>query len=221
MTHASHGILGAVLIYYAVLIQSSAVLNIYHRVHRKHQQRQKAQLYGSSIDVPGLSEAVFNFTISYISVSFVPLFPRDNTVNITSRSVLNGRIQARCAGGTRCSQTRTRTPHTAEYVCNRIYILLYLVYYSSTLPLKGRSHIPGYGVWLDWGWLGCFGLCGVDEIEQFILLIVQDINLFSPWRHDMVRIYVVGKSYPNMPRTGYERTTNNRHANREYKNYEQ
>ena len=38
----------------------------------------------------------------------------------------------------------------------------------------------------------------------------------------MVRIYVVGKSYPNMPRTGtgYERTTNNRHANREYKNYE-
>ena len=173
-------------------------------------------------DVPGLSEAVFNFTISYLSVSFVPLFPRDNTVNITSRSVLNGRIQARCAGGTRCSQTRTRTPHTAEYVCNRIYILLYLVYYSSTLPLKGRSHIPGYGVWLDWGWLGCFGLCGVDEIEQFILLIVQDINLFSPWRHDMVRIYVVGKSYPNMPRTGtgYERTTNNRHANREYKNYE-
>ena len=158
MTHASHGILGAVLIYYAVVIQSSAVLNIYHRVHRKHQQRQKAQLYGSSIDVPGLSEAVFNFTISYISVSFVPLFPRDNTVNITSRSVLNGRIQARCAGGTRCSQTRTRVPHTAEYVCNRIYILLYLVYYSSTLPLKGRSHIwglVGLGLvglfWFVWG----------------------------------------------------------------------
>ena len=25
------------------------------------------------------------------------------------------------------------------------------------------------GVWLDWGWFGCFVLCGVDEIRSFIL----------------------------------------------------
>ena len=161
MTHASHGILGAVLIYYAVVIQSSAVLNIYHRVHRKHQQRQKAQLYGSSIDVPGLSEAVFNFTISYISVSFVPLFPRDITVNITSRSVLNGRIQARCAGGTRCSQTRTRVPHTAEYVCNRIYIYCCTWYITAVhCLLKEEATYQGMGFgWIGVGWvvLVCVG----------------------------------------------------------------
>ena len=22
------------------------------------------------------------------------------------------------------------------------------------------------GVWLDWGWLGCFGLCGVYELKN-------------------------------------------------------
>ena len=35
-------------------------------------------------------------------------------------------------------------------------------------------------VWLDWGWLGCFGLCGVDEIKQFIL--IQDIRVFAKIR---------------------------------------
>ena len=40
-----------------------------------------------------------------------------------------------------------------------------------------RTYNGWNGVRLDWGWLGCFGLCGVDEIKQFIL--IQDIRVFA------------------------------------------
>ena len=42
-----------------------------------------------------------------------------------------------------------------------------------------RNIVYGWdGVWLDWGWLGSFGSCGVGEVKNFILLIIQDINCF-------------------------------------------
>ena len=52
------------------------------------------------------------------------------------------------------------------------------------------------GVWLDGGWLGCFGLYGLDEIRYFIL--TEDINSCSPSRHT---IYNYGTSHTSAAAT--------------------
>ena len=56
-----------------------------------------------------------------------------------------------------------------EYDCTPSCMSTYQVSINTSRRQKRRGRyrlVYGWGgVWLAWGWLGCFGWCGVDEIE--------------------------------------------------------